>query len=322
MGRKRLTGVEKFPLILLLVMAVGCSSVEDRIERVIAHELEQCQESDDEFYTVTTYDDSSYEVLAELCELEPSAVEMTNEWRGFVRTGPAMWTAEEDQELSAVVITRVAWDELNRAQSAAGSQSEDIDALERAEEHFSNAQDEYDESAWLRLQRLDNLLALQAERRSMDEDGDLLGDELREYIDDTMQWAEQRDDRDTQGRVRLAVIDHLDDHIERQNRAIDRLGVRDDHLRSAAEAAEEQGEPEEAEKYREELEKQLEERPERRELFESLRANAREQACVFVDDLSVDGIETEELRSRVSSTLTDFDCDIRAETTDDNEDDE
>lgn len=296
--------------------------MEDRIENVITREIEECRQAEGEFYTVTMADDSTYEVLAETCELEPSEVEMINDWRGIIRTGPVVWTAEEDEELGAVVLERVAWDDLDGALSSTNASHADVESYETAEEHFAEAQQQYGDSVWLRLERLDNLLKLRAERRQPDEQGDLLGEQLQSYVDETLQWADERDDRDTQAKVRLAVIDHFEDYIANRDDAIDRLGSRDDHMRSRAEAVEEQGDTEEAEEIRQDLQERIERRPERREEIEGRRENARRQACEFVDALSVDGVEDGQLRSRISSTLTGFDCDFSPSENDDSDSEE
>ncbi len=308
-------------LALVIVTAVACSSVEDRIENVVTHELEECKQTDDLFHTVRTREGSSFEILAELCHLEPSEVEMTNEWRGTIRTGPLVWLAEEDEGERAVLLRRVAWDELDRAQSYADRDNPSVEDLEAGEEAFATAQEQYGESGWLRLQRLNNLLRLSAEDMSTESDSTLVGSDAEAYLEELVEWADGQDgEGETVAKARLAVIDHVDGYIASQQRSIDTLGSRDDRLEAAADHAEDEGDMESARDYRAELEERREERPEVRERLEERIKLARHEACGYVDDLNVDNVSDDDLRTRVSSTMRNYDCEFDAE--EDSDDDE
>ena len=308
MSRRRMSRVTS-PMVLACValLVVGCSSMEDRIENVVEHEIEECKQTDDVFHTVRTQQGQTYEILAELCHLEPSDVEMHNEWRGTIKTGPLTWTAGEDEDERTVFLTRVAWDELDRATSSAGS--DDVETLEEAEEHFANAQDQYGDSAWLRQQRLENLLDLQGEKRDSDAEK-LLGSAVEDYAGEFVAWAQENDKPEAEAEARLAILDHLQGYMGAQESSIDGLGAQDDRLESALEHAEDEGDTEEAESYREELEERRERRPELREQLKERIANAEREGCGYTDGLNVDGVEDNELRNRITGRLSDFDCDV------------
>lgn len=310
-------------LALVLVMATGCSSTEDRIENVVTHELEQCQETEDVFHTVRTRTGSSFEILSELCHLEPSEVEMTNEWRGTMRTGPLVWMAEDDEEERAVMLRRVAWDELDRAKSYSGRQNPDVEDLETAEQHFATAEEQYGDSSYVRMLRLENLLNLQAEKISSDDVESLVGDAAESYFEEIVAWAGERDDAETIALARLAIVSHVEDYISRQERSIDTLGARDDRLKAAAEHAEDDGDREAAEEYRQELQERQDERPQVRERLQGRIERAEREACGYTDALNVDNIGDDDLRTRITSTLRAYECDFSAtdEDDDDNGDD-
>ncbi len=308
--------------ILSLALVMGCSSMEDRIENVIQHELEQCKLSSETFYEASVAGGGDNEILAELCHLEPSEVEMDTDWRGRIRTGPAVWTAEENQDTATVQLTRVAWDRLDRAMSRASS--DDVERLEEAEEHFQQAQEQYGDSAFVRQQRLENLLNIRAEKMSHDDDESLVGEAAEAYLAEVVSWAEDRDDREAVAQARMAVVSHIRDYLRSQERAVDRMEStdRDDRLRAAAEAAEDDGDTEAAEEYMDELERREEERPERIEQLEARIERATREICEYTEILNVDGIDDDTLRSQVTSAMGDYDCDFSEEEEEENGDDE
>ena len=306
-------------VVLVLSLAVGCTSVEDRIENVITHELEKCQQSEEEFHEVSTRQGTSFEVLSELCHLEASEVEMTNEWRGTIRTGPLVWMAEEDQEERAVMLRRVAWDELDRALSFANRSNRGAEDFESAERHFAAAEEQYADSQWVRVQRLENLLDFRADSISSDDEQSLVGDDAEAYVAEFIEWAQGRDDQEAAMQARMMVIDHVNGYISRQERAISTLGSRDGRLEAAAEHAEEGGDAESAREYREELKQRQEDRPEAKAQLEKRIVDARREGCEYVDALNVDGVDEEGLRTRISSTMRSFDCDFSDEEEEDGE---
>ncbi len=295
---------------ILVASAMGCTSMEDRIENVVEHEVQQCRLADGDFYTVETQTGSEYEVLAELCELEMSEVEMSNDWTGTISTGPVRWTASEDQDKRTVFITGAAWHSLNDALSAA--ESDDAETLREADESFEEAIDEYGDSAWVRHQRLENLLELRAAERASTDD-EVLGDEVRDYFEEFVQWADEQDDAAVEARARVAVAGHLHDYIDRQEASVEQLGSGDRRRERQIEHAEDDGDTERVEMLREEFEQELEERPERRRSLQQRIQTAHQDGCEFSDELSTDGIESRELSDRISSTTGSFDCDYEVD---------
>ena len=308
--------------VVAIMLVAGCSSMEDRIENVVQHELERCQASDELFYEASVQGGGDNEELAELCHLEPSEVEMETDWRGRIRTGPAVWTAEENQNTSTVELRRVAWDRLDRAMSRASS--DDPERLEEAEEHFAQAQEQYGDSVFVRQQRLENLLNLRSERMSHDDDESLVGDAAEASLAEVVEWAEGRDDRDAAAEARLAVVSHVANYISNQQRALERMDStdRDDRLKASAELAEEDGDDEAAQEYWDELERREEERPERLEQIEGRIERATREVCEYTEILNVDGINDDTRRSRVTSAMGEYDCDFSEDDEEEDEGDE
>lgn len=294
---------------LAVVVAGGCTSTEDRIASVIGHELEQCRQSDDVFYKVTTRDGDEFEVLSELCHLEPSEVRMVNEWRGVVNTGPAAWTAEQDESRrGAVLITRVAWPELETALGLHNRRNQDVEHMESAEAHFATVEEEYGESAWIRQQRLDNLLKLRTETMSSDDGQSIVGDDAEEYHRQFVAWARQAERPEALALAHLALIDHIAAYRQRQQDSMDRIGSGDRRWEARIGHAEDDGDMDLARELRAEFEEIKERRPEQRERLEKLMNVADRQACQYVDELSELSIEDETLQRRITQTTGRYDC--------------
>lgn len=293
-------------MVALVAVVAGCSSMEDRIENVVSHELEQCQNSEDDFYTVNALD-GDYDILTDACESELGEVEMDTDYRGTVESGPLVWTAREEGQ--AVTVTRVGWYALDRALELADRSDPEIEQLEEAAELFARAQDELEDSVWVRQRRLKNLVELQA--ATMDAgDEDVAGEAVREYLDEFTGWAESNDEPEAAARARLTVISHLTDHIETQQESIERFGAGDERLRAAAQHAEDDGDMEEAREIRADLEQRIEERPERKAILEDRIEHAQRQKCVLTEDLHVEGVEDSAMRTQISSLVGDRDCDF------------
>ncbi len=296
-------------LVLVAMVAAGCSSMEDRITNVVSHELEQCRNSDEDFYTVEGLD-GEYEILTEACEAELGEVEMQTDYRGIVNSGPLLWTAREEGQ--AVAVKRVGWYALDRALEEADRSEPTVEQLERAEEFFARAQDEFEQGLWVRQRRLENLVQLQAETMSADTE-DVVGEKVREYLEEFLGWLDEGDDFEAEARARLTVVSHLEGHINRQERSIEGLGSGDARLRAAAQHAEDDGDMEEARAIRADLEERIEERPKRKATIQGRIVNARRQKCELTDGLHVGDIDDGVLRQRITTLMSDRDCDFDEE---------
>ena len=297
---------------LILLTAMGCMSKEERIKEVIVYEIEKCKAADGEFYEVETHDENKHRVLTELCHLEPSDVVMNNEFTGTLSTGPLQWTGGEDQETRAMVLTRVAWEDFDRALRYRGQNNLSVSDYRAAENNFELAQNAFPQSTWLRIERLQNLLDMRAEVRSEDENPATIGEEARDYFDSVIEWATEEENRQAEVRARLAVLDHLGTYRDRQRRSLGNLGSRDSRMESVIKAAEEEGDSETAETYRAELEERRERRPAQIEEIEGRIQATELEMCELRSGLSVSGIEDNSLRSRITSALGAPDCDLVA----------
>ncbi len=298
------------PLVLGLVVmtAAGCMSREDRIKEVIEYELEACKQAEGDFYTVETHDGGTHRILAELCHLEPTDVVMNNEWTGTLRTGPLEWTGGEDQASRAMVLTRVAWGDFDRAMRYRNQSNAGTEELRAAEVSLAAAQDTYGDSAWLRVERLRNLLELRALDREADNPASI-GAEAKGYFEELIQWAQENNRPVAGAQARLVVSDHLLTYRDRQQRGMENLGSGDRRLLAAIEHAEEAGNAEEAAEYRKELEERQARRPEAQAEMEDRIAFAEQELCELRSGLSVSGITDDDLRGQITAALRRVDCD-------------
>lgn len=305
--------------VLVLVLAVGCSSNQNRVQRVITLEIEKCKESTETFYEVEIRSGANYEILTELCHLEPSEVSMSSEWTGTLTTGPLEWTARENEDTRAMELIRVSWDDFDRALRHRATDPTET-SLVSAERSFAAAQEDYGDSSWLRMERLRNLLDLRATTRSTGEDNPAdIGDEARAYFEEVAQWAEDQGLGDVKVEAHLAVIEHLTDFQQRYARSIQTLDRRDEQMETAIRGAEHQEDRERVVMLTEELAERRANRPEEVARLQSRIDEAERVKCELRQGLSVDDVEDSGLRDQLT-TLLEVECESALAQGEDDED--
>lgn len=294
---------------LMVMMASGCMSREDRIKAVIVYEVERCREATGDLYTVKSHDGTEHQVLAELCHLEPSEVVMKTEFSGSLTTGPLEWIGGDDPESRAMVLTGVGWTEFDRAMRYRNQGTMRDDDYRSAETNLAAAQQIYPESAWVRLERLKNLLEWRREQGTEVEDPASIGAEAREVFDELVGWAGESGRSEAGARARLMAVRHLNEYRDRQQRGIANLGSGDRRVEAAIAAAEEEGDKEAAKAYKQELEERRERRPQAQKEMEERIFLAEVEICELRDGLSVTGVEDDGLRMQINGALRALDCD-------------
>lgn len=293
---------------LVAMIGAGCMSREDRIKEVIVYEIERCKEATGDLYTVKSHDGTEHQVLSELCHLEPSDVEMRTEFSGSLTTGPLEWIGGDDPETRAMVLTGVGWTEFDRAMRYRNQSTMRDDDYKSAEANLAAAQEVYPESAWVRLERLKNLLEWRAAQGREVEDPASIGEDARAHFDELVSWASEAGEPEAGARARLMVVGYLNDYRDRQQRGIANLGSGDRRVEAAIAAAEEEGDREAAAAYKQELEERIERRPQAQKEMEERIFSAEVELCELRSGLSVTGIEDEGLRVQINGALRGVDC--------------
>lgn len=295
---------------LIATMTTGCMSQEARIKEVIVYEIEKCKaEAKGDLYTVKSHDGKEHQILAELCHLEPSDVVMASEFSGVLTTGPLEWRGGDDPETRAMVLTGVSWTEFDRAMRYRNQSTMRDDDYKAAETNFAAAQEIYPESAWLRLERLKNLLEWRTAQGAEVEDPASIGAEARGHLDELVAWAKASGKVEAEAQGRLIAVKYLNDYRDRQQRGIANLGSGDRRIEAAIAAAEEEGDKESAKAYKQELEERVERRPQVQKEMEERIFLAEVEICELREGLSATGVENDSLKAQISSALRSVDCD-------------
>lgn len=306
------------PLTALLGLALagglltGCMSAEDKINKLIDQEIKECRKAESTFYDVKLSDDTTKKVLAATCQEEVGEIDMPDEFTANIAIGPYTWTAGLDTETSIWAIQDVDWSTLDQAQNRLERADDDINSLRAAARKFGSAQEQFPDSPWLRMKRLEVLLDIRKKMRSKKDDLDplKLGEEAEEQYRSTIEWAEESDSLALRARARMAVIDYLKDYVgmlENAKRSAASTD-REVYFEKSIDVAEEKGNDEQAEQYRKDLEKIREERPEKIARYERKLKAARTELCGRLSKLSPEGVEDEAVRKQVDSTKESIDC--------------
>lgn len=309
-------------LALTAAAASGCSDKKKKASKVINEAVEKCRSSDETFHEVELLKGAeTQEVLAATCEEELGEVKMVDEFSAEAELGPYLWRAGLDQETGIWTMQSVDWETLSQARKRLGRESLDENVLKHAEKQLAKAQRQYPESSWIRLERLGVLLQLRSRDRELAQSGLELGDEVTEHLEETLQWARDSENQGAEAKAQLRIVGYYRDFLDQVANARDAMGSQDVHLKRSAELAEEEGNPEEAEKYRTQLEELKEKRPEKRKQFDELTEETELLLCERVPDLSTEGIEDSALVARIEETKNRIDCEDAGEENSDEESD-
>ncbi len=292
-------------------LGTGCTSEKEKAMNAITKAVEECRKAEPEgrFYKVKLFDDKADEILHVACKEEIGKFEMTSDVSAHAFTGPVRWGVRVDKETGLWTLYGAEWSNLQRARSALKDGDPSEESLGYAAEHFAKAQEEMPSSAWLRLRRLEAALDLRMKTRKADSPNPVsIGENAQKVYDETMAWAKENDDLDTEVEAQYLVVNHLNKYLGRIDMVLSSDGSSDEWLIKAAEQAEKDGETEKAEEYRKEVEEAQKKREQTHELFTERRKKATALLCEEASKLQPAGVENGDLQQQVVALKGSLDC--------------
>ncbi len=277
--------------LLIAGFAVGCTSNEEKVRKVLDRALVECGAAEGPFAEVTVVEGKD-ELLKEVCALGASDLNMIDEYHATALVGPYTFTVGVDNETGVWVLTQIDWESLADARRALAGGDPPKDARERAEPAFEKAQQELPTSTWIREQRFENLLAIRKLERNKDEDRVALGSAVQKLLDENARWANDTQQEAHGAALRLRVVRYQKDFAAALENSFGNLGGSDEHLEATIRQAEKDGDKEGAKKYRETLQKERSERPAKIARMQGEIVAARKAACEqisLVDPNVLDG---------------------------------
>ncbi|QDG52748.1 hypothetical protein FIV42_18975 [Persicimonas caeni] len=289
----------------------GCTSEKEKAMNAITKAVEECRKAEPEgrFYKVELFDDKADEILHVACSEEVDKFEMTSDVSAHAFTGPVRWGVRVDKETGLWTLYGAEWSNLQRARSALKDGDPSEESLGYAAEHFAKAQEEMPSSAWLRLRRLESVLDLRMKTRKADTPNPVsIGEDAQKVYKETMAWAKESDDLDTQVEAQYLVVNHLNKYLGRIDMVLSADGSSDEWLIKAAEQAEKDGNAEKAAEYRKEVEETRKKREETHNLFTERRKKAQALLCEEASKLQPAGVENSDLQQQVVALKSSLDC--------------
>lgn len=297
-------------------LGTGCASPEEKAKKVIDKAVETCRNAEPEgrFYKVELFDGKHDEILHVACKDELEKFEMTSEVSAHAYTGPVRWGVRVDKESGLWTLMTAEWSNLQRARNAIKESDPSEESLAYAAKHFAKAQDEAPSSAWIRLRRLEALLELRMKTRKKDTPNPLsFGEEADKHLQETVAWAKENDDLETQVEAQYLAVNHLSDYLDRVDMVLSSTGSSDEWLIKSAELAEKEGDHKKAKEIRADLEKQRQKRAEEKELFTKRRQKLQTLLCEEASKLQPAGISDSDLQQQVVALKSSLDCMKKAE---------
>jgi hypothetical protein len=297
--------------LLAAMAAAGCTSDEEKAMRTITKAVEECRsaEVDGTFYEVELFEGKVDEILPVACDEEITDFEMTSKLSAHAYTGPVRWGVRIAKESGVWTLYNAEWSSLQRARNAASESDPSEETLGYAESHFKQAQKEAPGSAWIRLERLQNLLDLRAKSRKHDTpDPVSIGEDAQKQYEETLAFAEENDDLDTKVEAQYLVAQHISDYKGRIDTILSSDGSSDEWLVKAAEEAEKEGDDKKAEEYRQELADQRAKRQETHEIYTERREETMTYLCEQLSELQPTGVSDTALQKQVVGFKESIDC--------------
>lgn len=294
---------------MALGAVAGCSNPKKKAQKKLKQSVKKCRNAEGTFYTVEAFGDVKRKMLRSTCEEKVGEVKMPDQFSAQAQIGPYTWDIGLEKETGLWVLKDVRWATLDNARDRLQTDEPSESSLSRTVELLGKAQKQYGKSGWIRLRRLEAMLDLRSKKSgSGDIDPVKLGEQARTQFEETLEWARNNDDRDTEAEARLIVTDYLNSHLSSFQSAKRNLGGQDSWYENAIDQAEDKGNDEEADKYRKTLEKMREERPEKRKTYNTQIEAARVAICEHYTELAPSGIEDSTLKKRVISAEKSLDC--------------
>jgi hypothetical protein len=291
------------------LLTTSCTSKKQEATEKLDKAIKKCRAADGPIYKAPTMGGEDEEaVLRRTCDEDQGDVEMVDAFTAQVEVGPYNWEAGRNQEIGIWQMKAVTWEPLDTARRLLDGDP-GPKKLDRAIENLRKAQSEYGKSPWIRLELMDALLRREAAERTSEKSALEWSDAVEKHFDETVEWAQENDDRATEVRARLRLVDYIQgfiDQVRQDKRALESKDFV--HLERSIKVAEEAGNDEKAEKYRTELEKQKEKRPRKKKRYTELIDAAQSNLCGRLAHLQTDGIEDEKLRKRVASAKGGINC--------------
>ncbi|MFP4600108.1 MAG: hypothetical protein ACLFVJ_17755 [Persicimonas sp.] len=298
--------------VVALAATAGCSNPEEKALENITKKVEECRQSEPEgmFYTFELRgSDDTERVFKPACDMEIEKFELSSDVSAQAYTGPVRWGTRISKETDVWTLFVAEWPALERALNAIEGDEVDVDSRRYAESHFAQAQEQMPDNAWIRLRRLENLLDLRTDTRKKDDKNPPhIGDKAEKQLEETVAWAEDNDNPDAKAQAQYLAVDHVRTYVDKIDRILSADGSSDEWLIKAAEAAEKEGDKEGAEEYRDELEETRKKRDETQELFTERREQTVAQLCEQLDELSLDGVSDDAIKTQIETAKGSVDC--------------
>lgn len=295
-----------FAAALVLATLTACTPDEEKITRVIEQGLTDCKKAEGDFAAINVIGGND-EVLVATCDAEIKDLKILDEFHASARVGPYTWLVGVENETGVWVLTQVDWEALEEARRHLAGDEPPKDARQRAETALARAQAEMPESEWVRLKRLENLLALRETERASGKTPTALGDAAQKAFDESLAYAAKNENPALAANLRMMVAEYYADYASKLNAAFDNIGGQDEWLESLIEQAKKDGNKEDLANYTKTLEETLAGRDEEIATMNANIADARKRACEQLAKLDTSALEGD-VREAATALKSGTDC--------------
>lgn len=295
----------------LMAFCTGCTQPRDKARKTLKKKISSCQTSEVKgaFHQVELMGGERKRVLQAACHKKLGRLEKIDEFTFEGETGPYTWRMGLQTDLGVWKLVDVGWPLLEKVARRRDNENLTEETHRKIEGLLEKAQKALPESSWIRLERLENLLALRAMQRSYDEKHPSeLGKKASKYFADVVAWSDEQGDNYAEMKARYMVVDHWLEFIRELESAVQSSGRSDQWLEKSIEIAKKKGNPKKAEEYRKQLESKKSERKKLKESAKGFKKSAKNKACEQLKHLSSGTVKRDALKQRIASAIGRIDC--------------
>lgn len=291
------------PLLLGLLFAVGCTSDQEKANRVINAGIKKCKDQKTTFATIELFDGTKEAVLREACDLPLGKVTIKDKIHASAKQGPYTWRSGISSEGEVWVLTGAGWPTLAKAKRIVENREATPDDLALAEKHLADIQKAVPTSPWVRQNRMKNLLKLRAVERRKSKTPLLdIGKPAQDYLNELVKWAADKHG-DVAAEARLDVVRYYKKYQRILQSNIETLesGDGDAYLETTIKEAEKNKDKASVEKYTKELEERRKKRPALIKQSQARLKTLKDNMCKELTQLSTNNVKDEKLSKKITA---------------------
>lgn len=289
-------------------LSAGCTPPQEKVQKVVNATVELCKKGQPPFVEIDLMaKDRKASVLREACDQAAGEVAFLDEFTATASVGPYKLNIALEEESHVWMLRSMEWDVMERVRSARKDKEKTAASLEATDKDLSALIQAVPESAWPRLERLDNALELRKKQRKVDEEPGV-GPLVEQVLGETVAWSKEGERAEVGAKAQLKVLDSLKKYHSDTEGELGALGSSDDVLIKSIDLAKKEKNKEDQANYEQELAERLAKRPAVEARLKTRLDALSKHLCTYVPQLNASLLKDEKERAGAQELVGSIKC--------------